>query len=664
MTEAESREIVDSIKEIIEKEHTAIAAASAPPPPPISPPPPSSVITTTVLENPKEIMDRAKYTTENSDQLSVCSTFGGLQMALNIIFDSLIQVLNKYKQGQHKGVRWLGCMNTKEDVEIVKKFLDLGMQIRHTKDIPLNFSITDREFNFTLDKMENGKVCSSVLSSNDPTYIAHFSLLFESMWDSGIDANHRIKEIERGLEHYETKIIQNSERIQQLLVHLIKSAKQEILFILPTTNASYRQNKLGVIDLLLNKAKIATTEAAAENSSTNDSSNSSSPVKVRLLTPLSAIIESRLQKYLAKVHENSYFDYRNTDMTSPEIKATILIIDRKASLAIEVSDDLADNFVDAIGLATYSTSKPTVLSFISIFETLWMQTKLYQLLKESNKQLKLSNEQLHEQGKIQQDFINIAAHELRTPIMPILNGIEMLEESLHHHYTNNKEKKDNDGDDNNNKEINQEIIEVIIRNANRLKRLAEVILEVSNIENGTFRLDEKQRVDLQSIIIGIIDDMRKKYINKANRVQILFHYNVDSNNNNYKNVDNNQKNVGLIINCDSNKIDQALFNLVDNAMKFTDDGKVIVSVKKEIVASDKNSGGCIVVRVSDTGTGIDSSIKQRLFEKFASKAKGHGTGLGLYISKNIIEAHGGKMWGENNADGKGATFAFSLPLSN
>jgi signal transduction histidine kinase len=662
MTEAESREIVDSIKEIIEKEHTTMAAASAPPPP-------SSSVVTTVLENPKEIMDRAKYTTENSDQLSVCSTFGGLQMVQNIIFDSLIHVLNKYKQGQHKGVRWLGCMNTKEDVEIVKKFLDLGMQIRHTKNIPLNFSITDRDFDFTVDKMENGKVCSSVLSSNDPTYIAHFSLLFESMWDSGIDANHRIKEIERGLEHYETKIIQNSERIQQLLVQLIKSAKQEILFILPTNNASYRQNKIGTIDLLLNKAKIATTEAAAENSSTNDSSNSSSPVKVRLLTPLSAIIESRLQKYLAKVHENSYFDYRNTDMTSPEIKATILIIDRKASLAIEVSDDLADNFVDAIGLATYSTSKPTVLSFISIFETLWMQTKLYQLLKESNKQLKLSNEQLQEQGKIQQDFINIAAHELRTPIMPILNGIEMLEESLHHHHhTNYKGKKDNDeyDDNNNNQEINQEIIEVIIRNANRLKRLAEVILEVSNIENGTFRLDEKQRVDLQSIIMGIIDDMRKKYINKANRVQILFHYNVDNNNNkNNRNVDNNQKNVGLIINCDSNKIDQALFNLVDNAMKFTDDGKVIVSVKKEIVASDKNSGDniMIVVRVSDTGTGIDSSIKQRLFEKFASKAKGHGTGLGLYISKSIIEAHGGKIWAENNADGKGATFAFSLPLS-
>ncbi|HZD81574.1 MAG TPA: HAMP domain-containing sensor histidine kinase, partial [Nitrososphaeraceae archaeon] len=201
----------------------------------------------------------------------------------------------------------------------------------------------------------------------------------------------------------------------------------------------------------------------------------------------------------------------------------------------------------------------------------------------------------------------------------------------------------------------------------RLKRLAEVILEVSNIENGTFRLDEKQRVDLQSIIIGIIDDMRKKYINKANRVQILFHYDVEDNNNykNNRNVDNNQKNVGLIINCDPNKIDQALFNLVDNAMKFTDDGKVIVSVKKEIVASDKNSGGniIIVVRVSDTGTGIDSSIKQRLFEKFASKAKGHGIGLGLYISKSIVEAHGGKMWGENNADGKGATFAFSLPLS-
>jgi two-component system sensor histidine kinase VicK len=158
--------------------------------------------------------------------------------------------------------------------------------------------------------------------------------------------------------------------------------------------------------------------------------------------------------------------------------------------------------------------------------------------------------------------------------------------------------------------------------------------------------------------------MRKKYINKVNRVQILFHYK-DNNNKNNRNVDNNQKNEGLIINCDPNKIDQALFNLVDNAMKFTDDGKVIVSIKKEIEASDKNSDGniMIVVRVSDTGTGIDSSIKQRLFEKFSSKAKGHGTGLGLYISKSIVEAHGGKIWAENNADGKGATFAFSLPLS-
>jgi signal transduction histidine kinase len=641
MTEAESKEIVDSIKAIIEK-----AAV------PISPSPPS--IITTILENPKEIMDRAKYTTENSAQISVCSTFGGLQMVQNIIFDSLIQVLNKYRQGQHKGVRWLGCMNTKEDVEVVKKFLDLGMQIRHTKDIPLNFSITDKEFNFTVDKMENGKVCSSVLSSNDPRYIAHFSLLFERMWDSGIDADHRIKDIERGLEHYETKIIQNSERIQEILFQLIKSAKEEILFILPTTNACYRQDKIGIIDLLLNRAKIA-RDAATQDSSMDGSSSSSSPVKVRLLSPLSAIIELRLKKYTAEFHENNYFDYRSTDMTSPEIKATILIIDRKASLAIEVSDDLADNFVDAIGSATYSTSKPTVLSFISIFETLWMQTKLYQLLKVSNKQLKLSNEQLQEQGKIQQDFINIAAHELRTPIMPILNGIEMLEESLHHH-TNNKGKKD---DDDNNKEINQEIA-VITRNANRLKRLAEVILEVSNIENGTFRLDEKQRVDLQSIIIGIIDDIRKKYVNKA-RVQILFHY--KDNNNNNKNVNNNQ-NEGLIINCDSNKIDQALFNLVDNAMKFTDDGKVVVSVKKEIVASDKNSGNILVVRVSDTGTGIDSSIKDRLFEKFASKAKGHGTGLGLYISKSIIEAHDGKIWAENNTDGKGATFAFSLPLRN
>jgi hypothetical protein len=162
------------------KEHTVAASAASPP---ISPPPPP--IITTVLENPKEIIDRAKYTTENSAQISVRSTFGGLQMAQNIIFDSLIQVLNKYKQGQHKGVRWLGCMNTKEDVEIVKKFLDLGMQIRHTKDIPLNFSITDREFNFRVDKMENGKVCSSVLSSPGSGNLPSVSFLKAAAYQDG-----------------------------------------------------------------------------------------------------------------------------------------------------------------------------------------------------------------------------------------------------------------------------------------------------------------------------------------------------------------------------------------------------------------------------------------------------------------------------------------------
>ncbi|MGB7954824.1 MAG: ATP-binding protein [Candidatus Nitrosopolaris sp.] len=111
----------------------------------------------------------------------------------------------------------------------------------------------------------------------------------------------------------------------------------------------------------------------------------------------------------------------------------------------------------------------------------------------------------------------------------------------------------------------------------------------------------------------------------------------------------------IFIQADKGRINQVISNLLSNAIKFTKEGSITLAVEK------KDNNQEILFSIQDTGTGIHPEILSRLFTKFASKSE-IGTGLGLFISKSIIEAHGDKIWGENNPDGRGATFSFSLAL--
>jgi signal transduction histidine kinase len=255
-----------------------------------------------------------------------------------------------------------------------------------------------------------------------------------------------------------------------------------------------------------------------------------------------------------------------------------------------------------------------------------------QSLLESNKQLEEVNEQLKVHSILQKEFINIAAHELRTPIMPIMGGIELLQDKLG--ATRNEVKEE---------------ISIVTRNAERLLKLTNDVLEVSSIESGNFRLYLKE-TNLYSLILNVIDDIVRKYETFGKRIPILFDPKQD---------DHSAKSSSATISvqCDADKINEVLFNLLDNAMRFTEKGKIIVSACISLI----DSQNIIIVRVIDTGKGIDKSIKDRLFQKFASKSE-KGTGLGLYLSRKIIEAHGGTIWAQNNNDGKGSTFAFSLPV--
>ena len=286
-------------------------------------------------------------------------------------------------------------------------------------------------------------------------------------------------------------------------------------------------------------------------------------------------------------------------------KITIVLTDRKECIIIELKDDTKDISYTAAGISTYSNSKSIVSSYVSIFESLWKQTELYE-------QLKIND-------KMQKEFINVAAHELRTPIQPILGLSEVL--------------LSKEG----NIEEYKEFLNVISRNAKRLQRLTEDILDVTKIESQSLKLN-KQTFNLRNVIMSVLVD-HKKEDNNRSQIRLLCLNNED-----------------VIVNADKQRVTQVISNLLSNAIKFTNEGEEIsVDVKRD------NKAKQIDISVKDTGQGIDAEIYPRLFTKFATKSI-VGTGLGLFISKKIIEAHDGRIWAENNPDGKGATFSFSLPI--
>jgi signal transduction histidine kinase len=266
-------------------------------------------------------------------------------------------------------------------------------------------------------------------------------------------------------------------------------------------------------------------------------------------------------------------------------------------------------------------------------------------LAESNKQLTVANEQLKVHDKMQKEFINIAAHELRTPAQSILGYAELAKTDPG--YVERE---------------TQSFIDIIYRNAFRIQKLTRDILDVTRIESHTLWLNKK-KFDLKEVIQDAIEDAKLKPASESgDKVEVEFKTI------NGKKGKNGSSHSDIFVRADKDRITQVISNLLDNALKFTAKGIVSVVVvvrKKEHERREKEEEEKeeVVVSIEDTGSGIDPEIYPRLFTKFSNKSFS-GTGLGLYISRSIIEAHGGKIWAENNnGRGKpGAIFSFSLPL--
>jgi signal transduction histidine kinase len=299
-----------------------------------------------------------------------------------------------------------------------------------------------------------------------------------------------------------------------------------------------------------------------------------------------------------------------------------LLLDTPHKFATEVDDLLLQqrNFIFGAGALI------GIVAFIISIMMLVFNNRLKKIVNEKTKDLKIAvnslekaNEQLKQHDNMQKEFINVAAHELRTPIQTIIGYCEMI--SL---VPKNTDK----------------YLESIRRNAERLSNLIEDILDVTRIESKKLKI-EKSEFDLKEKINNVIKDLVVK--DKNDRKQIIEF--------------NSSFKEQIMVYADKIRIYQVISNLLKNALKFTPNGKITITLEK----TERNNNKFIVIRIKDDGKGIDPQVLPILFKKFVTKSE-TGTGLGLYISKNIIEAHGGSIRGYNNPDGKGATFEFTLPL--
>ncbi|HEY6534591.1 MAG TPA: HAMP domain-containing sensor histidine kinase [Candidatus Nitrosocosmicus sp.] len=535
-------------------------------------------------------------------------------------------------------------------------------EIRHFDNMKGNFEVADEKEYVAVAALQEAQPIPQLLYSNIPEMIEQQQFIFNSFWERAIPAEQKIKEIEQGISPLIISVFVDYKQAERKEEEMIRNAKNEILILYSTSNAFFIQAKSGTLHLL------------------NEVAQSNDNLTITILLPITDSIKQSSLFHILNKTNNIIFQ---NIAPSISMKMKSLIIDKKESLMIELNSDTEEKQTLSIGLSVYSNSESISLSYAAIFEIICDQSIIYE---------KTKKEEI-----LKSEFIDLAAHELRTPIMPILNGIEILEENL------GKKKY----------EYKREM-DIITRNARRLQNLAENILQISKIESGQFNLCMQDNVDINALISTVIDDVKRKYsyTDKDKKVSIIFDSFYKNNKKNYvkenkekcdKNNSNHIASNPFYIDCDSQRISQVVFNLLDNAMKFTSNGCIMISItspEDKYLKNDVNLLSCtndeilstsntndttdistyenkIVVTIEDTGNGIDNKIKNNIFEKFVSFST-QGTGLGLYLSKKIIEAHGGKIWFEelNNSDEKnmwnytidkkyntGSIFRFSLPIS-
>ncbi len=561
----------------------------------------SQIVTNILNDNDKKI-EKMTDLVEDSSYILVSSSLEKEHFVNSNFFKIIKTISTKSRNRQHSGIRWITTVKDKCDGNIIRLCLSYGIRIRHIDTIPSSFVISEKEALSSVSGIEDICVSKSIIYSNDQLHVKNFNSLFNKLWETGIDAEQKIESIEKGVEYADVEIISNPEESLKQVWKVIKEAKKEVSILFSTANAVLRQVRMGGLDFL--------KEIVFENENKNKN------VEINMLIPFNKQIEDVI------IGVKNAFPKIKIRTLTPEVQTNIsmVLVDQKECLTLEVNDDAKNDSCYAVGTSIHYKNKSIVSCYNALFNSFWKQAILYEQLKEAHEKLKIHD-------KMQNEFTNVVAHELRTPIQPILGLTQLIKDQI-------KE----DGD-----EKQKEIFDVIIRNSRRLQLLIGSILDVTKIEGNIFSL-YKQKFSISELVVSIIQDYKN---NLDNGKRIEFEYN----------------DIDVEIYADRNRLCQVISNLISNSVKFIPNvGKIIISVEKEIDNGvDSKENEIVIVSVKDNGIGIDKEILPKLFEKFVSKSF-QGTGLGLFISKKIVEAHGGRIWAENNENGKGATFIFSLPI--
>jgi two-component system sensor histidine kinase VicK len=414
-----------------------------------------------------------------------------------------------------------------------------------------------------------------------------------SLWNTVIPDEKEIADVEKGDSEYDVlQTIRDFRTVHGLSRDLLRSANKEILMMFSTPRSFHNDYVTGETSL-------------------SDIIESKSSILVRIITPTDEVV-NEFTRRSKETRQTKNIKIRHI-LEALSTNITVFVVDRKYSLAIEMADNTGAKPYENLRAATYSSSKATAIVYISVFESLWKQA-------ESIEQITNLTEKLRADKRVHNEFISVAAHELRSPVQPILGLAQLLRSR---------------------KEIGirkqDELLTVIIRNAKRLLELTENILDVTRIDDQTLHL-HKQPLCIDDLIANVVEDIRNQ-LDFKQKIDLIH--------------ENPKKEFPLIAEADRGRLTQVISNLIGNAVKFTMEGTIIVAAERR--------DGNLTVRVKDTGNGIASDIMSNLFEKFVTTSEG-GIGLGLFISKSIIDAHGGTIWASNNQGERGATFSFTIPI--
>jgi signal transduction histidine kinase len=573
------------------------------------------------------------------------SQFLSKQNGIDLCSDSrtVAQVLEIYKKvssapSNEKEIkmRFLTDINA-ENIPFCKELMKIPGEVRHLTGIKTNFAVRSREYisiatlkeellqvehrqqkNKEDDEEQHHEQStqsqSHIIYSNIKGIIEQQQRLFNSIWEKAVPAVQRIKELEEDARSEFFKVITDNKKISQILIDLTNSVVNEVLLLLPNDKALVKIDKLGIINSLINASQ-------------------KRGVNVKIICPLSKE-NLQIQKKIADNAPDINI------LHSTNSRHGMYIVDRIKFLRVELVKPDAENFLDAIGFAVYSNNERSTELFRWMFKLLWNE--------------RMVNEKSKRDNKIQDQFVNIAAHELRSPAQSIVGYTELMLTDPDYKQVDKKEG----------------YLEAIYRNSLRLSSLTNELLDVSRIENQTIQLD-KQKFKLNDVISFVIKDVQKQRhrltIGTEFRRSAKIMSSYESSNllekEEQSNDDANSNDV--FVEADKERITQVLINLLDNALKSTKENDIISIIVQ--IQEDGRRNPEVIINIKDSGMGIDPMILPHLFEKFSTKpspgSRIRGTGLGLYICKWIIEAHGGRIRAyNNNIQDKGATVSFSLPI--